>query len=221
MTGRLVLAAVLAVSGALPASAQYALPPYAAAAPSPRPLSDVDQARDVTNRYGICIVKQHFSLVRRALALPDEDAVTKALVKLATDDCLWAGELRMSPRLLRGAVYRAVYLRDFGYMSAATRAALTPANGQPGEDVGAAPTITFGGCVARLSPDATRELVMADPATPQEDEAIAALRPALADCLPPKQQVRFNKSSLQALLSESLYKRTVALTGKSRVSDAR
>ena len=210
----LALAAACWVS---PASAQTAMP-YAVAVESSRPLSDDDQAREIMNRYGYCIVTKHLGGVRRALAMPDEAQQTEALRKLATEDCLFNGRLKMSPTLFRGAVYRAMYIRDFGMMSDQTRAIVTPVAGQASVEVDAAPSITFGGCVAKLAPDATRELVISNVATPLEKKAIAALRPVLGDCVPPKQQVRVTVRGLQATLAESLYKRTLALTGRARVA---
>lgn len=204
----------LAVCWVSPASAQYALPTPYAAVPSDRPLSDTDKSREMLNQYGYCVMMQHLGGVQRALALPDDAAIERALSKLATDDCLLTGQLRMSPPLLRGAIYRAMYVREFSYLSQAARAAVIPAAGQPGEEVDAAPSITFGGCVAKLASEAARDLVMASPASRSEDQALAALRPALADCLPPKQQVRLTRWGLQATLAEALYRRTVALTEK-------
>jgi hypothetical protein len=200
-----------------PASAQYNLPTPNAAVPPSRPLSETDQSREMLNQYGYCIMAQHFGGVRRALALSDDAAIDSALMKLATDDCLFAGRLKMSPALLRGAIYRAMYLREFNYLSRAMRATVIPGNGQLGEEVDSAPSTTFGGCVAKLAPEATRDLVMANAATPLENNALDALRPALADCLPPKQQMRLTRWGLQATLAEALYKRTVALTDRAKV----
>ncbi|THD35192.1 MAG: hypothetical protein E7773_12120 [Sphingomonas sp.] len=221
MTKRLAVLSALAVCWVSPASAQYALPTPYAAMPSDRPLSDNDKAREMLNQYGYCVVMQHLGGVQRALALGDDAATDGALRKLATDDCLFAGKLRMSPPLFRGAIYRAMYVREFGYLSQGARAAVIPANGQPGEEVDAAPSITFGGCVAKLAPAAARDLVMATPASRNEDAALATLRPTLADCLPPKQQVRLTRWGLQATVAEALYKRTVALSDKTRAVGAK
>lgn len=209
------LALALAACWTAPATAQYRPMPYAAAVPSDRPLSATDKARDLMNQYGICVVKQHLPGVKRALSLPDDRAIDNALIKLATDDCLVTGELRMSEPLFRGAVFRAMYVRDFGTKSPA---ALDPVNNPKVKPADAGPAANFGDCVARLSPVPARELVLSNPATPQEQQAIAALRPALADCLPPKQQARFTSWGLQASLAEALYRRTVALTATSNGS---
>lgn len=194
---------------AAPAMAQYSLPLPSAAVPSDRPLSATDKARDLMNQYGICVVNEHFGAVKRALSLQDDGAIDKALIKFATDDCLVSGKLTMSEPLFRGAVFRAMYIRDFGTKS---REALEPVNNPKGKAVNAGPAVDFGDCVVRLSPDGARTLVMASPDTPGERDAVQTLRQALADCLPPKQQVRFTLWGLQATLSEALYKRTVALT---------
>ncbi len=194
----------LAVCGAVPAAAQADAVPLTAAIPSDRPLSPTDRARDLMNQYGICIIRVHLGTARRALAQPDGPAIERALSKLATDDCLVAGRLQISHPLFRGALYRALYLRDFATMSKDDLATLRATPGQA--------TPNFGDCVVRLSPDGARALVLASPDTQGERAAINMVRQALADCLPPKQQVHFTMWGLQATLSEALYKRTVALT---------
>ncbi len=198
------LGIAVATAWTVPVSAQYT--PYAIAVPSERNLSETDRARDLMNRYGLCVVKQHFGLVRRAIAQTDDAAQTRALAKIAGDDCLSTGRLRMSPLLFRGSVYRALYIRDYALMPRDTLAALV-ATKLSDDQV----SIDFGACVAKLSPDGARALVLSDPATTAEKNAIASLRPSLSDCLPPKAQVRVTMSGLQATLSEALYKRMVAL----------
>lgn len=198
------LGIAVATVWAVPVSAQYT--PYAIAVPSERNISDVDRARDLMNRYGLCVVKQHYGLVQRAIAQTDDAAQTRALAKIAQDDCLSTGTLKMSPLLFRGAVYRALYMRDYALMSRDTLAALV-ATKLADDQV----SINFGACVAKLSPDGARALVVSDPGSTAEKNAIATLRPALSDCLPPKAQVRITMSGLQATLSEALYKRMVAL----------
>ncbi|QDZ07198.1 hypothetical protein FPZ24_06655 [Sphingomonas panacisoli] len=219
--GRPLALALVAACWVLPASGQYNLPTPNAAVPPSRPLSEVDQSREMLNQYGYCVMIQNFGSTRRALALPDDAAVERALMKLTTNDCLFAGQLKMSPALLRGAVYRAMYIHDFSYLSQTMRAAVTPASGQPGEEVDAAPSTMFGGCVAKLAPTATRDFVMASAATPEENKALAGLASALADCLPPKQEMRLSRWGLQATLAEAVYKRTVAQIDKTKALGAK
>jgi hypothetical protein len=205
--GRCILSLALLTCPAAFASAQ--VQPLNPAAPSDRALSPTDEARDMMNRYGVCIAKAHRTDVQRVLSLPEE-AIDKALRKLATSDCLIGGRLQMSEPLFRGALYRALYIREFGSKSSESLAVpgLAPESSSAGNNT--APMYIFSNCVVRLSPEHAREFVMAQTATRAEKEAIEALRPALADCLPPKQQVSFTPWGLQASLSEALYKWTVA-----------
>ncbi len=96
-------------------------------------------------------------------------AIEAALAKIATDDCLSDGELTMSRPLFRGAIYRALYLRDFGNMSPESLAAPGSGNDQSGETADAFPMYIFSNCVVRLSADSARAFVMASPATPDEN----------------------------------------------------
>ena len=176
----------------------------AAAAPR-RHLSAIDQARDVMNRYGICIVKIRPTAVMRALSREGDGAIEEALARLADSECLAGGDLRMSRTLFRGAIYRALYLRDYADTPAESLAALGSAK------VEATRLTNFHDCVVRLSPENSRTLVTAEVGSGSEAEAIAALRPALADCLPPGVQVHLTPWGLQGSLSEALYKRTAAL----------
>lgn len=171
-----------------------------AAVPSERDVSASDRARQTMNDYGVCLVKSRAIAVRRALAMPagDTDA---ALRKLAIADCLSAGELRMPAALMRGAVYRALYLQDFGSKAPAPATSATP-TGDPLQD--------FGACVNTVDPVHVRELVMATPATTVERTAIAALAPALGSCVAPGNNVRFSRATLQAVLAEAAYRQAGA-----------
>lgn len=202
-----VLGITLLACSALPASGQTrAVSP---AVPSDRPLSKTDQARDMMNRYGICIAKAHRNNVKRVLALPDRE-MNSALRKLATDDCLIGGRLQMSEPLFRGALYRALYIREFGSEPSKTLITRDSALESARASEGATPMEKFSICVVGISPQHTREFVIGEAGSRAEKEAITALRPALADCLPPKEQVSFTPWGLQASLSEALYKWTVA-----------
>ena len=167
------LGIALATAWTVPAAAQYT--PYAIATPPERNLSADDRARELMNRYGLCVVKQHFGLVQRAITQTDDAAQTKALAKIAGDDCLLTGTLRMSPVLFRGAVYRALYMRDYALMPHDALAALVATKLEDDQS-----SVNFGACVAKLSPEGARALVLSDRATSAEKDAIATLRPAEA-----------------------------------------
>jgi hypothetical protein len=198
---------VVAIAAAPPLAAQQtgSILPDPTARPSERDISAADRARQTVNDYGMCIVKTKLVAVRKALAQPDE-AVSGALARLAGNDCLMRGELRMSPMLMRGAVYRALYIRAFG------RSAPQP----PKTDVVSTstdPLRVFGQCVNRLDPANVRALVLAVPATSTEAAALQALTPIFSRCVAPGQNIRFSRAVVQSALAESAYRDAVTASG--------
>jgi hypothetical protein len=202
------------VLGAPVAQAQqtgHIIPDHAAEV-SDRDVSAADRARDTMNRYGVCVVRVKAVAVKRALSQPTDQAIDAALAKIAIDECLGSGELTMSRSLFRGAVYRALYIRDFGQVSP------VPATiGVQGKDAAEAAATTsmnllqrFGDCVVGADPADARALVLATAATQAERGAITRLGPALGGCVAPKNQVRFSRAVLQGVLAEALYKRAAA-----------
>ena len=150
------------------------------------------------NRYAECVVKKRTSAVRRALSNATYQEVNHELAKLANNDCILTGELRMDETLFRGAVYRALYKRDFGADAAlpASSVTLTAASD---------PVLVFGNCVATLDPVEARAFVLAQPATSVERDAVAKLGASFSQCLAPGNEGRFSKTVLQGALAEALY----------------
>lgn len=168
-------------------------------------MSDEDRARDTMTRYAACLVKARPNLTKQALALPQGAESITALNDLMKPECLAGGQLRMGPAILRGALYRALFIREFGENAQALRFAAA------GE--GAAPSAgldSFSECVLRAAPAATQTFVLAEVASPEEQQALSELRPAMSECVNPRGQLRFNAASLEAALAEALYKNSVA-----------
>lgn len=198
---RVALTVTLAAACALAplaAGAQTLFDP--AARLSTRDVSAAAQARDTMNRYAECVVKTRAAAVRRALSTETPDA---ELARLASDDCLASGQLQMGTSLFRGALYRALYLRDFGRDAELPAGEATPA-------ASTNPLLLFGDCVARLDPAQTQAFVVAMPATPGEDEAVAALGASFERCVVAGDRIGFSKTVLQGALAEALYKRSAA-----------
>ena len=204
-------------------AAAFALAPVGAGAQSrvdhsapvsTRNIAPGAQARDTMNRYAECVVKMRAAAVRRALAQPTYAAANSELAKLAISDCLAGGDLIMEEVLFRGAVYRALYLRDFG------REAALPVGGETLVEADD-PVFIFGDCVSRLDPEQTRAFVVARPATVEESDAVAKLGPSFGRCLAPGDQVRFSKTVLQGALAEALYKRTSATSTSSELAEVK
>ena len=176
---------------------------------SNRNISDAEQARQITNDFATCMLKRTPRAVERAAALQSAKESYGALSKLASSECLGSVNLKMPMSLLRGATYRALYIRE--YRNAEPKVASSPINymTEAGQDEflqKLARLNSFGSCVARANPEASRKLVLATVATEEEKAAIDALRPHLADCLPGGTSVKFSKASLQGLIAEVLFR---------------
>lgn len=206
----LVAACALVPAGA----AAQSIIPDPAAALSTRDISPAAQARDSMNRYAECIVRTHASAVREALSETSEAAVTTALARLADRDCLLTGELQMGTSLFRGALYRALYLRDFG-----ADADLPPTDFALESSPN--PLLEFGNCVAVLDPAQTRAFVVARPATSAETDAVTKLAASFGRCMAPGNQAQFSKTVLQGALAEALYKRSAAAAARAELAEVK
>ena len=193
------LAVIGAACASLPAAAQTP------ANLSTRDISDAERARDTMNRFAICVVRARPDRTREALAKTGYAESTAAMARLMKSECLAGGQLAMNPRDLRGALFRALYLREFG--DDAEPLQFAPDSASP---AASAPLESFGDCVLRAAPAATRVFVVAEVASNEEKQAIADLGPAMAGCVDPQAQLRFSPTSLEATLAEALYKRSVA-----------
>jgi hypothetical protein len=179
---------------------------------SGRDISPGEQARDTMNRFAICVVKARPTMVQRALAETSQARKILALSNVAKSECLAGGFLRMDPPIFEGALYRALYLREFGDNLAAVRAL---SEGPAAEFPDA--RLTFADCVVRTDPAAAHALLASAPVTAEEQAALAALGAAFAACVPADQQLQFSPGYLQAVLAQAIYKRAVqTASGASR-----
>jgi len=139
--------------------------------------------------------------------------------KLSNPNCMASSvsEMRFSTPLLRGALYRAIYIRNFGLK------APLPEADQPTLDIeheikgnndsnlnGYIILRKFSDCVVREDALNVRALIVADTASSDEGNALQALQADLGACLLHGQQVKFSKIELRGYLAEALYRLSVA-----------
>ena len=194
-------------SGAAEATSPKPFGPKAAVL-SNRKMSDDDKARQVTHDFAACMLRREATRFEAALAVFPVTSSYKALARVADSDCLYAGQLRMPPTLLRGSAFRALYTRDFAAVAPLQASSRMDYLGEAGADEQArirATLTEFGSCVARTNPSASRALVLADVATREEADAIAALRSSLGDCLRDG-TLKLSRAVLQSILAEVLYR---------------
>ena len=211
------LVGALGVLGMTPVFAQHApvtgsILADPAARISDRNISEADRARQTMNDYATCLVKIRTVAVRKALNAGSDAAVNGALAKLAIPDCLDSGMLRMPEQLLRGSIYRALYLREFAREPSVPAGVTNAAAVDPDDN----PLRNFGHCVNHLDQVNTRMAVMARPATVAERQAFNALSPTLGQCVAPGNQIRFTRSVLQGALAEAAYRQATLSTPVSK-----
>lgn len=186
-----------------------------------------DIARDVTFEFGRCVVWRHpgkaEAIAAKSLSPGEVDAVMRTL---ATPDCLSNATLKMPPGLMRGAIFRGLYLRDFGKSQPLLLDRpfdFTPMSGVPGTPPSNffLANMAFADCVVRGQPMLSRALTMSRPGTPGEDEAVAQIRPHLGGCLFADTKVTFNRAGLSALIAEALYRESRAAAPPTQKSASR
>ncbi|WP_425229845.1 hypothetical protein [Sphingomonas sp.] len=179
-----------------------------------------DEARTVMRAFGACLVDHasmtgpHGRLVvflntpptgrdgaRTGTAVSDPECLTRASSYVS------GVRMRFRADLLRGAVFRALYLQRG--RTPIARAEIEPGFAQPETAVITA-LQHFGDCV--VAGDATNaDLAIRGAAgTAAESGAYQALAPVMGACLPRGRQWRFTREVLEGVLAEGLYRRTTA-----------
>lgn len=180
-------------------------------------MSEADRARATMNDYAKCLVTNRPGLAKQAAELPDDARAVRALNRLAISDCLYSGGLVMPHEVLRGAIYTALYKRDYlrSYPPAKS-VAIDYMAGNAGSSTAARNWATirmFASCVSRMDPINARAAVLARVASVEERETYTKLTPAMGDCLTAKGSVTFSKTVLQGALAEVLYREASSVAG--------
>ena len=171
-------------------------------------------------------------------AVPGSPAYYPMALKAADMTCLSAAaerrhaaklEMRVQPDTFRGALYPALYRRDFGKLGPPARLAdLEPLSLATEFDGASAslpaeykPERAFGDCVARKAPQEVHALLMSEPYSAGENAAVEKLKPLLGYCLLNGQTVKLGRVALKAFTGEAMYKLALAASGTAVGSDAR
>ena len=179
--------------------------------------------------YADCVVsrKAYREPVARFLrVIPGSDGFGDAGRKAADLTCLNAAAtrrgavltMRLQPATFRGALFPALYRRDYRKAGPVSGIATSPPLSLAAEFDGDAATIppeyvagrTLGDCVVRAAVQPSHDLMLSKPGSPEEDAAVTQIAPALEGCVTQGQTVRFNRIALRSYVGESLYKLSAA-----------
>ncbi len=184
----------------------------AAEIPTDRALSDEDRARIALNAYAQCLVRYDRRQVEHALAASVASAPSQAAMRgVAYDGCLFEGMLAIPVPVFRGALFGALYRRDYG----PTSGGIGPRPldfSQDGADVGEADGRRYVGlhrfadCVMRGAPSDVRTALFATPASTTEATTLSGLSPAMSNCVVAGLKLSFTRTMLIGLLAEVAYR---------------
>jgi len=188
--------------------------------------SSVSQARTALRDYAECLVSDYdrplvgdrdrptSKQVDAFLnASPSSRDATRAGSLLNTDVCVKGrnqtdiARLRFAPDLLRGALFRAKYLKfergsgkETAFPPYDAAAPWHLAHSDPFAVLQA-----IGECTVRENPAQARAAISANVGSSEETDAYAALVPSLEKCMPQNGTYTFSRARLEGLMAEALY----------------
>lgn len=191
-----------------------------------RILTDEERSRDMMNKFARCIVDRAPKEVALAIALPAGDDGA-AFARASQDDCLANATMRFSPAVIRGAVFGELVRRvERGDRSVTTRfpvPTLDLAAPVPPESNARGRTNWFlmwiSDCIAKSHAAEMRTIVTSTAASGTQEQAYAAVVPAIGPCVPEGQTLRFSKAVIEGGFSEYLYRTLPPVASVAAVSE--
>ena len=206
-----VAAAGLLATQALAEDGPWRLQRYKAATyPNVAAMPKAERSRAVMDYFGMCMLGAEGGNVRKFVMLPPGSAKARKLADyFVSDECMTPGELRFNQSLLRGSLYRALYIDEFKAGAAPMPADMidyrADFGADPLDDVQVA-LRQFADCVVRAEPKAVRGMLLSVPGSAAESERFREVMPSLGPCMASGSQVKFSKPVLFGLVAESMYR---------------
>ena len=180
-------------------------------------LSDQVRARKALADFARCTVDRKAQQVAAIAAQPADKLTDTQFFKIADDECLMSGQMRMKPITMRAAIFVELYRRrdqaerrgsswSLPAVAFDERAPVDAADAERALQVG---LLSFARCVVGRDPKTAKAVVLGPTASKEQDAAFAALAPNLGQCLPSGQNIKLSKPILEGALGEVLYRGTV------------
>lgn len=179
-------------------------------------LSDAERGRVAAEEFADCVVERRKDDVAQLLgALYGSADERRALKRMAVDRCLFSGQLTMPSSLMRGAVFRSLYKKDFGDRSPGLAPAAPNYSvyvNDPTSNGGAVQILMldFASCVIRADVNGARGLLLAQAASEKETQAFSSLVPFMGACFPKGKSAQLSKSTVMAVIAEAMYREAQA-----------
>lgn len=179
-----------------------------------------DAARATMEAFAACAVSRYTGRAQALTDVPVDspryERLFRNMFDAYDDECLSGiegGTLSFSSGLFRGALFQALYEREFKEDAPTDFSAVTDtgylklyASPLSAEARSALALERFGECVSRADARGVRKLLRQRPGSSEEDEAINALKPKFAACIPRDQTIRFSPSILKGAVAEGIYR---------------
>jgi hypothetical protein len=166
-----------------------------------------------------CLVDAKSNIVTNFLALfPGSSDAARQAGYLSKIECVssatGAYEVTYSPEILRGALYKALYVRDFadrvpGLAATSPDFHVDTAGGRPEDARDYVVMRQFAECVVRKDTAAARALVLAPTESSGEAAAFRDLQPDLSPCFVQGGSAQISKSAFTGLVAEALYRLSI------------
>jgi len=179
-------------------------------------MSDADRGRATAFQFAQCMLLKNSRKAEAYFAIKRDDPQSDVtLKKLADNDCLRDGGLRMPTELLRGALFRAAYIKQFPRIPTTLATAEVDFDTYLNDPKAPAMVqyrvlMDFADCVVRSDFANADRFVRTQPGSPEENAALGALMPKLGPCMVSGVKVTLNRSVISAVLSEALYREGLA-----------
>jgi len=181
-------------------------------------------ARAALEDYAACQVGRQPARLAKLLTVRVDTAEYVALMNslLGFDACISSGTLVVTPNTHRGALFQALYNREFKKNTPidfkdikSNYRELYP------EDLSVEAQnwlslLAFSECVVRSDPTAVRDLMRSLTGASSEDIAFMRIGPNLNACMPEGKKLTFSKSIIKGLLAESIYRLSLATKQQSK-----
>jgi hypothetical protein len=177
-----------------------------------------NEAHETLRTFASCLVRGAGTSRERAdlvafLQTPlDNPAVHARTDKILRENCIYGTGadstlLRFSPELLRGAIFRQLYLdRTDSSPAAVSRADVLPAALLEG-DLSLSGNQRFGACIVAADAQAAESFVRAKVASAPQEAALRSVMAAMSGCLTQGLTLEMSRAILDGVLSEALYRR--------------
>ena len=164
--------------------------------------------------YARCVAARRYERARDVVLAPyGSEEQSKAASKVTQgvgDSCLRSGlgdvQMTIRPDVLTGGLAQALVLKDFPDLAAVIDAAPVDQEAERQKVAQLTPTERFGRCVVWRDPAAVHALLRADRYSPQEREAIAALKEDMGYCLVEGTTLRINEMFLRNVTGIAAYR---------------